>query len=54
MSIFTLGFLIDGNRRMGETVYAVSPMDGKSIAMQVVAPQFYDPKGTIAGEKAHD
>lgn len=49
-----LGFLIDGNQRTGDTVYAISPVDGKSIAMQVVSPQFYDPKGTIAGEKAHD
>lgn len=49
-----LGFLRDGNQRMGETVYAVSPVDGKSIAMKVVSPQFYDPKGTHAGEKSNE
>ncbi len=49
-----MGFLIDGNQRLGETVYAASPIDGKSIAMKVVSPQFFDPKGLISGEKTDD
>ena len=48
----SMGFLTDGNKRFGETVYAVSPVDGKSVAMKVVSTQFFDPKGIIAGEKA--
>lgn len=37
-----LGFLCDGNQRLGETVYAVSPLDNQCIAVTVVSPQFLD------------
>ncbi len=49
-----MGFLVNGRQRLSETVYAISPVDGKSIAMKVVSPQFFDPKGLISGEKNDD
>lgn len=41
-----LGFLCDGNQRLGETVYAVSPLDNQCIAVTVVSPRFIDEKST--------
>ncbi len=49
-----MGFLVDGKQRLDETVYAVSPVDGKSIGMKVISPQFFDPNGLISGEKNDD
>lgn len=38
-----LALVMGGQDRMGETVYV--PLDGKTIACEIVSPVFYDPEG---------
>lgn len=40
-----LGFLKDGGNRLGETLRAVNPLGGDSVAVEVVSPHFIDPQG---------
>ncbi|MBT8169475.1 2Fe-2S iron-sulfur cluster-binding protein [Falsiruegeria litorea] len=40
-----LAFLEDGQNRMGEVLWAHSPIAGKSVQVRVTAPCAYDPKG---------
>lgn len=47
-TFIALGFLQNGNDKMGDIVYASSPLDDKCVAMKVVSPQFFNPKGKIA------
>jgi sarcosine oxidase subunit alpha len=39
-----LGLVKQGRKRLGETVFAASA-DGRTVAMKIVSPVFYDPKG---------
>ncbi|WP_166418285.1 2Fe-2S iron-sulfur cluster-binding protein [Cochlodiniinecator piscidefendens] len=45
-----LGFLENGQERMGETLWAHSPIAGKSVRVRVTSACAYDPKG----ERLHD
>lgn len=40
-----LGFLRDGRNRMGDVLWAHSPVAGTSVRVRVTAPCFYDPEG---------
>ena len=40
-----LGFLKSGAARMGETLRAVNPLEGTSVAVEIVSPHFVDPEG---------
>jgi len=40
-----LAFLADGRNRIGETLWAHSPIAAQSIRVRVTEPHFYDPKG---------
>jgi len=40
-----LGFLKNGDQRIGETVIAANPLSESSIAVEVVSPHFIDPEG---------
>jgi sarcosine oxidase subunit alpha len=40
-----LGIVAAGRARMGETLYALSPMRGKRVAVTVTNPVFIDPEG---------
>lgn len=40
-----LGFLKRGHERIGQTVRAVSPVHGREVLVEVVAPPFIDPEG---------
>jgi len=40
-----LGFLARGRERIGETVWAVSPLHGQRLQVRVAEPCFYDPEG---------
>jgi len=40
-----LALVSGGRERMGETLYAASPVDGTAVACRVVSPHFYDPEG---------
>lgn len=44
-SAIALGFLKAGAGRIGEHLRAVSPVDGVSVAVEVVSPHFVDPEG---------
>ena len=41
-----LGFLARGRERLGETVWAVSPVRNLRVEVKVVAPCFVDPEGS--------
>lgn len=43
-----LGFLQDGLQKMGQTIYATSPVDNKTVAVKVVNSQFFDPTGEVS------
>ncbi|MPV86355.1 2Fe-2S iron-sulfur cluster-binding protein [Ostreibacterium oceani] len=40
-----LGYCIDGRDKLGQTLYAASPVDKKSVEVEVVSAQFFDPTG---------
>ncbi|WP_172329795.1 sarcosine oxidase subunit alpha family protein [Mangrovicoccus sp. HB161399] len=40
-----LGFLEDGDSRLGQEVVAANPLEGQSIRLRVVSPHFIDPEG---------
>ena len=40
-----LGIVATGRTRMGETLYALSPMRGETVAVTVTNPVFIDPEG---------
>lgn len=40
-----LALLASGERRMGETIIAASPLSGDDVPVRVVSPHFYDPDG---------
>jgi sarcosine oxidase subunit alpha len=44
-SPIALAFLANGPERMGDTLRAVSPVDGLDIPVRVVSPHFVDPEG---------
>jgi sarcosine oxidase subunit alpha len=41
-----LGLLAGGRDRLGEVIRACNPIKGEEIAVEVVAPVFFDPEGT--------
>jgi len=42
---FSLAILKDGKKRIGEKLYAVSPLKNKSIEVEIVSSHYVDPKG---------
>ncbi|MEV8468250.1 sarcosine oxidase subunit alpha family protein [Fluviibacterium sp. DFM31] len=40
-----LGYLLDGDARLGQEVIAANPLEGQSVQLQVVSPHFIDPEG---------
>jgi len=44
-SFIGLGFLANGNARRGEVIAAANPLEGQSVRLRVVSPQFVDPEG---------
>lgn len=40
-----LALVIDGHYRIGTKLWAVSPVAGKSVEVEVTSPHFYDPEG---------
>ena len=42
---FSLAILKDGKKRIGEKLYAVSPLKNKNIAVEIVSSHYVDPKG---------
>ncbi|APX25673.1 MAG: sarcosine oxidase subunit alpha family protein [Rhodobacteraceae bacterium] len=44
-SHIALGFLEDGEARMGETIVAANPLEGEQVEVTVVSPHFIDPEG---------
>ena len=44
-SHIALGFLENGDRRLGETVIAANPLEGQELAVEVVPAHFVDPEG---------
>tara|TARA_Y100000590_G_scaffold427636_1_gene538008 strand:+ start:937 stop:3936 length:3000 start_codon:yes stop_codon:yes gene_type:complete len=42
---FSLAILKDGKRRIGEKLYALSPLKNKSIPVEIVSSHYVDPKG---------
>lgn len=40
-----LGYLQNGDQRMGEEIIAANPLEGQSVHMRVVSAHFIDPKG---------
>ena len=43
---FSLAILKDGKKKIGEKLYAVSPLKNKNIAVEIVSSHYVDPKGT--------
>ncbi|MEQ9487778.1 MAG: sarcosine oxidase subunit alpha family protein [Alphaproteobacteria bacterium] len=41
-----LALVVDGHDRLGETVWAVSPVANASVQVEITSPHFYDPDGT--------
>jgi len=41
-----LAMIADGRKRLSETVWTASPIAEKSIEVEIVPPQFYDPDGS--------
>jgi len=42
---FSLAILKDGKKRIGEKLYAVSPLKNKNIEVEIVSSHYVDPKG---------
>ena len=42
---FSLAIIQDGRNRIGEKLYAVSPLNNKNIAVEIVSSHYVDPKG---------
>ena len=42
---FSLAILKDGKKKIGEKLYAVSPLKNKNIAVEIVSSHYVDPKG---------
>ena len=42
---FSLAILKDGKKRIGERLYALSPLKNKSIEVEIVSSHYVDPKG---------
>jgi len=42
---FSLAILKDGKKKIGEKLYAVSPLKNKSIEVEIVSSHYVDPKG---------
>ena len=42
---FSLAILKDGKKKIGERLYAVSPLKNKNIAVEIVSSHYVDPKG---------
>ena len=42
---FSLAILRDGKKKIGEKLYAVSPLKNKNIAVEIVSSHYVDPKG---------
>jgi methylglutamate dehydrogenase subunit C len=40
-----IGFLVDGDTRLGEVMVAANPLEGSSVAVEVVSAHFVDPDG---------
>ncbi len=40
-----LGFITNGQQRLGETIIAADPLRGESIPVRIVSPHFVDPDG---------
>jgi len=40
-----LGFIINGQQRIGDTLIAADPVRGKSTPVRIVSPHFVDPDG---------
>jgi len=45
---FSLAILKDGKKKIGEKLYAVSPLKNKNIAVEIVSSHYVDPKGERA------
>ena len=41
----SLGFCAQGRERIGETVWALSPLFGQRLRVRLADPVFYDPEG---------
>lgn len=44
-SAIGLGFLLDGENRMGEEIFAANPLQGQAVRVRVVPTHFVDPEG---------
>ncbi|PWL18900.1 sarcosine oxidase subunit alpha [Falsochrobactrum shanghaiense] len=44
-SAIGLGFLADGQERLGEVIIAANPLQNQSVQLRVVSPHFIDPEG---------
>jgi sarcosine oxidase subunit alpha len=42
---FSLAILKEGKKRIGEKLYAMSPLKNKSIEVEIVSSHYVDPKG---------
>ena len=42
---FSLAILKDGKKKIGEKLYALSPLKNKSIPVEIVSSHYVDPKG---------
>ena len=42
---FSLAIVKNGKKRIGEKLYAVSPIKNKSIPVEIVSSHYVDPKG---------
>ena len=42
---FSLAILKDGKKKIGERLYAVSPLKNKNIEVEIVSSHYVDPKG---------
>ena len=42
---FSLAILKDGKKKIGEKLYAVSPLKNKSIEVEIVSSHYVDPRG---------
>ena len=42
---FSLAILKDGKKKIGEKLYAISPLKNKNIAVEIVSSHYVDPKG---------
>ena len=42
-----LGFIRNGQQRIGETVIAADPLRNESISVKIVSPHFVDPDGCL-------